>query len=797
MGGADLVKAQFAHNFLKTLAEGIIENQEDEESEEDIANYAADFFYQILCVNLKKKRSKPISNILLRIIAWVLGEYGQFCTGKAVDYEDEDDDDELIALSPMEIIRTLWAVIEKQGENLSTRQWAMSATCKLCRHLDDIPDEINNIIYKYKTSTHSNLVQLSHELVELCKERDLMTFVYTEAAIVDDIKVDKGLKFLNKIVDEQIKDGQREYAPPDDYDDSDDEQNKHESHLIFDHKSKLNDLQSILVVKPVENQMMNEEYGGDNHQLDDNHNVEDEPVEAMNFGGLKKRNGPKPRWGDHVGKDDESSSDDQNGTDLIQQASKQYDKPVITVNDPFSHKNSNNNVINSNSKSSNAVPVKPSKRSKPKTEKQMQAELLFGGGTTKSAPKRKVRKKRGIKKAPKRKVANKKKKSTQQNEEEEKKINEDDDDNNANNPNDDLLNFMSDAPSTSKQPQSTKQQQPATDLLGDLFSNNESPQNGQSPSTKNESVGGNDLLGDLFGASPSSSNIASNTNSASSPIGDIFGSLASTATSSTLLGGTNKGFAALKSQLGAKVMGFSRSHETDQILFENTQLQISYFTIFKQQKSTLCVFISNVSGNALSNVQVSVKKDNRECQLQFGFDVAASIPKPNLRNATTAIISSLNSNETSCQMISFGLTNPAQVSIPCNIQLSINNEMLSIALKLSDLVRPSQISTKDFGTNWGRMANGSFALNLSLANANIPSYVAKLTKELRCHHIATMKTEIIAAGNQSSIVNSNMLLPVLIHCKCIQNKSYAVIIRTPSANISKAIGVELQQLLTS
>ena len=54
--GADLVKPQFAHNFVKTLAEGVIENEEDEESEEDIANYAADFFYQILIKNLKKKR---------------------------------------------------------------------------------------------------------------------------------------------------------------------------------------------------------------------------------------------------------------------------------------------------------------------------------------------------------------------------------------------------------------------------------------------------------------------------------------------------------------------------------------------------------------------------------------------------------------------------------------------------------------------------------------------------------------------------------------------------------------------
>merc|ERR1712154_485354 len=97
----------------------------------------------------------------------------------------------------------------------------------------------------------------------------------------------------------------------------------------------------------------------------------------------------------------------------------------------------------------------------------------------------------------------------------------------------------------------------------------------------------------------------------------------------------------------------------------------------------------------------------------------------------------------------------------------------------------------------GRMANGSFALNLNSGNANIPVYVERLTKALRCHHIATIKNEVIAAGNLSSIVNSNMLLPILIHCKCIQNKSYSLIIRTPNANISKAIGVELKQILTA
>ena len=246
--GADLVKPQFAHNFVKTLAEGIIENQEDEDAEEDIANYAADFFYQILVRNLKKKR-KRIPNLLMRIVAWVLGEYGQFCTGKPVDVEEEEeeeDDEEIVALSPMEIIRTLWQVIEKQGENLSTRQWAMSATCKLCRHLDEIPTEIESIIAKYRCSTHSDLVQLSHELIELCKERELMSYVFEESSVIDDIKVDSDLKFLNHIVDTQIKDGKRRYSPPDEYDnDTDDEDNKHRAGILIEHRTKQQDLLNV------------------------------------------------------------------------------------------------------------------------------------------------------------------------------------------------------------------------------------------------------------------------------------------------------------------------------------------------------------------------------------------------------------------------------------------------------------------------------------------------------------------------------------------------------------------------
>merc|ERR1712154_481824 len=152
---------------------------------------------------------------------------------------------------------------------------------------------------------------------------------------------------------------------------------------------------------------------GDNRPMDDMDVHQNEEPE-MNIGFKKKfggGSGKKAVWGDHVGRDEESSSDDQNGADLVQQSKKQYDEIKITASDPFSNNNKNSNSNPYNVKSPVPVSVKPSKRGRPKTEKEMQADLLFGGGANKSAPKRKVRKKRGIKKAPKRKIVSKKKKN--------------------------------------------------------------------------------------------------------------------------------------------------------------------------------------------------------------------------------------------------------------------------------------------------------------------------------------------------------------------------------------------------
>jgi len=262
-----------------------------------------------------------------------------------------------------------------------------------------------------------------------------------------------------------------------------------------------------------------------------------------------------------------------------------------------------------------------------------------------------------------------------------------------------------------------------------------------------------------------------------------------------------RGFAALKSRLGASVMGFPRSHETDQVLFENGTLQVSYLKLFKQHKSTLCLFLSNLGAQPLQSVEVSVTTDNGQ-GLQVGFDASNSVPPPQLRKATTAVLTTLGGGATACQMVSVGLTQPAQLTV-CNlvVRISVGGAgqigPLKVALKMSDLMRASVISTADFGSNWGKLAVGSFGGNVQTASASNAAYVSAVTRQLHIHHIETIGGEVISAGQLSSSTNPNMLLPILVHCKCAQGAGYAFIVRTPSAAISKAIGLELQQILSA
>ncbi|ETO21015.1 hypothetical protein RFI_16191 [Reticulomyxa filosa] len=221
--GGELVQEQIAHNFIKHVALGIEQAGDDGEEDEldrdaknsDVAQYVADFF-------LEQLDHIRIPNILLKVVAWVLGEYGHLATGhldeetKPGQEQKEDAQEKVVysPLSPVTVITKLWDVVEKQGENYETRMWTMAATCKLIKHLNPIPSEIVEIIQKYSQAINSDLQQLAGELLEMVKERQMLASVFASSNITDDIVVDDKLSFLDTYVSEYVQSHSgREYRP--------------------------------------------------------------------------------------------------------------------------------------------------------------------------------------------------------------------------------------------------------------------------------------------------------------------------------------------------------------------------------------------------------------------------------------------------------------------------------------------------------------------------------------------------------------------------------------------------------
>lgn len=781
--GAELVKPQFAHNFVKTLAEGIAENEEDDESDEDIKQYAADFFYEVL--NTKTR----IPNILMKIVCWVLGEYGQVCTGQSVLMEGNDEyknDDDIEFIGALSVILRLWMTIEKQESyDLSIRQWAMSATFKLIKHLDPIPDEIGNIIKKYQTSTHSDLVQLSHELCALSEERDIMNKVFIHSSVVHDINVDRDLKFLDAFVNRRLEESNGElsrYSLPEtsEYLYADDNIMNKPSLKIFN-EPDASEMESILNPSMIQSSSDNNTYDKVDmfsaHAMhssaidlrEDERMMYHKPV-VQESSSLKKIQGS---WG-HSSSNvvlNEKNNEIQNkmsGNEVIAEHTSMYNTSITTLSNPYS--------IGNISKEVGSIEVSPKYKVKPKlkpeilSERQIQANILFGDAPPVRRRSRVTRKKK------------KKQISKQSN-----VIIADDN-----------IFEMLDVGQVEQQVDTPVSIPVQVDNILDIMGGD----------IIDDDDGGS-YVDDIFSAltsdpPPPSSSVVVN-DITTDDMNDLFGGFMNNDNNNNEIVSGNKqikGYSALQSILSAEISSYAKSHESDQIL-HSSDIEISFFKVYKKQQSTLCLFLSNNVNDVLSSIQIKVNIDNQS-SLQLGFDVGHSIPSPQLINARTAVLKTLNVNETACQMITFGAMNPNQIHIPCKFVFNINykrngnsnNIQLNIPFNISDVLRPSVISTADFGGNWQKLEQNAQQVIVNNSSCHTcKEYVDRIKKRLNVYHIQTIGNEMISAGSIASLQNRAMFVPCLIHCKLNGKGMYTVQIRTCSMFVSKAIAVQIQDIL--
>jgi len=185
--GGDLVPPETAYNLMNLVAEG---TGEDDAADQAFRTYAVNLYLKLL-----EKPSLP--DILVQVIAWVLGEYARLAS---VDGYTLDD-----------ILDLLCDVVERQFEDAATRGYIVNAVMKLVGQHSLNSATVDGIISHYRSSRLTDLQQRCYEFDQLRKTPSLMQRVLPYDASCEDIVVNKELPFLDSFVQKKIGEGAKPY----------------------------------------------------------------------------------------------------------------------------------------------------------------------------------------------------------------------------------------------------------------------------------------------------------------------------------------------------------------------------------------------------------------------------------------------------------------------------------------------------------------------------------------------------------------------------------------------------------
>lgn len=205
--GGDLIQPSVSHNLMRFIAEG---TGEDDAKDEEFRRFAVNTYVKLL----EKKNVLP--DVLIQVIAWVLGEYASLCT---VDgYTVEDIVDNLCECLEVYYVPTTNLDINSNEEDSATnsravsfnttRSFLVSALQKLMAFLAKDFSNVKEIISKYKNSRSTELQQLSYEFERLLRAPQLMKHVLPYDAACEDVEIPPN--FLKGYVDKALANG----APP-------------------------------------------------------------------------------------------------------------------------------------------------------------------------------------------------------------------------------------------------------------------------------------------------------------------------------------------------------------------------------------------------------------------------------------------------------------------------------------------------------------------------------------------------------------------------------------------------------
>jgi len=189
--GGDLVPVQTAHNMIRLLSEG---TGQDDQEDDELRRFAVNCYIKLL--------ERPgLPDLLVQLVAWVLGEYACLVT---VDGYTVDD-----------VVDLLTEVLERSFEDPNTtRGFIVSALLKLAGRDNNFSSTVDAAIMKYRKAQNTDLQQRCTEFLELRKDAGLMRAVLPYDAHCEDFQVDEGLSFLNNYVQAAVSQGMQMYLRP-------------------------------------------------------------------------------------------------------------------------------------------------------------------------------------------------------------------------------------------------------------------------------------------------------------------------------------------------------------------------------------------------------------------------------------------------------------------------------------------------------------------------------------------------------------------------------------------------------
>ncbi|XP_072889252.1 AP-4 complex subunit epsilon-1 [Hemitrygon akajei] len=185
--GGDMIQPDIPNNFLRLLAEGF----DDEEEDKQLRLYAVNSYLALL-----EKPNVQYPQRFLQVMSWVLGEYSYLKT----------------ETKPEDVIQKLHCLLGNCAASLETKTWILSAITKLS-HLTLNVEALPEIMQSFGNSTESCLRQCCFELGQLVENRELMNAVLPLNASCDDIMVDASLSFLDGFVADALGRGAAPYKP--------------------------------------------------------------------------------------------------------------------------------------------------------------------------------------------------------------------------------------------------------------------------------------------------------------------------------------------------------------------------------------------------------------------------------------------------------------------------------------------------------------------------------------------------------------------------------------------------------